>query len=321
MIKHIAAGIDIGATYTKFGIMTENGELLSSKKIETKGFASFEAYFDSLASNIKEMLTEIGKDIEVKGLGVGAPNGNFYTGNIEHAANLPWKGIVPIVSELRKRLQMPIVMTNDANAAALGEMFYGGAVGMKDFIVITLGTGLGGGIVAGGRLIHGRHGMAGELGHCTVRIGGRQCGCGKSGCLETYVSAGGVVRTAMELMAELKDESVLRAIPFDKMTSAFIAEAAEGGDKIARAAFDFTGKILGIKLADSVAHTDPEAIFLFGGLANAGDLIIKPAKKHMEENLLPVFRDKIKILPSKLSASTGSVAGACALIFESFHNH
>ena len=318
-MKQAAVGIDIGATYTKLGIMNKEGELLASARMETESSLTFEVYLDKLSSEIKTLIATLDGETEILGAGIGAPNGNFYTGDIEHAANLPWKGIVPIVKELSSRIGLPAVMTNDANAAALGEMLYGGARGLNDFIVVTLGTGLGGGIVAGGKLLHGRHGMAGELGHCTAFIDGRKCGCGKLGCLETYVSASGIVRTAMELMANSKEKSILRSISFDDMTSVTIADAAANSDAIALAAFEFTGKVLGIKLADAIAHTDPEAIFIFGGLAGAGDLIIKPAKKYMEENLQPVFKNKIDILPSKLSGTTGAIAGACALIFENYH--
>lgn len=318
-MEHLAVGIDIGATYTKFGIMNKDGTLLASQRMGTGNFASFETYLDKLTSEIKAMMISCGNKGEILGLGIGAPNGNFYTGNIEYASNLPWKGIVPIISELEKRIELPIVMTNDANAAALGEMLYGGAGNMRDFIVITIGTGLGGGIVTDGNLVHGRHGMAGELGHSTVRPGGRECGCGKHGCLETYVSASGIIRTAMELMAVLKDDSILRAISYSEMTSELITEAAKKGDPVAAAVFDLTGKIFGIKLADTVAHTDPEAIFIFGGLAAAGDFLIEPAKKYMEKNLQPVFKNKIDILPSKLSGTLGAIAGACALIFHNYH--
>ena len=318
-MKQAAVGIDIGATYTKLGIMNKAGELLASARMETESSLTFEVYLDKLSSEIKTLIAMLDGDIEILGAGIGVPNGNFYTGDIEHAANLPWKGIVPIVKELSSRIGLPAVMTNDANAAAIGEMLYGGAQGLNDFIVVTLGTGLGGGIVAGGKLLHGRHGMAGELGHCTAFIDGRKCGCGKLGCLETYVSASGIVRTAMELMANSKEKSILRSISFDDMTSERIADAAVNGDAIALAAFEFAGKVLGIKLADAIAHTDPEAIFIFGGLAGAGDLIIKPAKKYMEEHLQPVFKNKIDILPSKLSGTTGAIAGACALIFENYH--
>ena len=302
-------GIDIGATYTKFGVMKRNGELIASGRIDTRG--EFHAYLDELTKNVKDMIKETGESIV--SAGIGCPNGNFYTGDIEYAANLPWKGIVPIVRELSSRLGIKIKMSNDANAAAMGEMFYGAATGMKDFITITLGTGLGGGIVSNGRLVHGHHGMAGELGHTMVKPGGRLCGCGKYGCLETYVSAPGIVRTAMEFMAKYKDESRLKNIPFHEMTSEDVANAALAGDSLAARVFEYSGKILGAKLADAALHTDPQAFFIFGGLAEAGALILEPTQKSLNENLMEALKNKIPVLQSKLSGVTGAIAGACAL--------
>ena len=310
-MDQIALGIDIGATYTKFGIMKRNGELIASDRIDTKG--EFHSFLDRLAKNVKDMINKTGEHLT--SAGIGCPNGNFHTGNIEYAANLPWKGVLPIVRELSSRLGMKIAMTNDANAAAMGEMLYGAAVGMKDFIVVTLGTGLGGGIISNGRLIHGHHGMAGELGHTVVKPKGRSCGCGKHGCLETYVSAPGIVRTAMEFMAKYKDESPLRHISFAEMTSKDVADAALEGDSFATRIFEYSGEILGAKLADIVLHTDPEAIFIFGGLAEAGALILEPAQKSLDENLPEALKNKIPILQSKLSGVTGAIAGACALAF------
>jgi glucokinase len=310
-VNQTAVGIDIGATYTKFGLMRKSGELIASGRMDTGG--DFHSYLDSLAGHVKEMITSAGEQVNTAG--IGCPNGNFYTGDIEHAANLPWKGILPVVNELSGRLGMPATMTNDANAAAIGEMIYGGASDMKDFIVITLGTGLGGGIVSGGKLVHGHHGMAGELGHTLAQRNGRKCGCGKSGCLETYVSAPGIVRTAMEFMAKYKEDSPLRCISFSKMTSEDVAAAALEGDPIAARVFEYSGQMLGIKLADTAAHTDPEAIFIFGGLANAGSLIIEPAQKYMDDNLQPVLKNRLPILRSRLPGSTGAIAGACALAF------
>jgi len=310
-MNQTAIGIDIGATYTKFGIMRRSGELVASERIHTEG--EFHAYLDELAKKIKDMIKETGEDVTYAG--IGCPNGNFYTGNIENAVNLPWKGIVPIVRELSGRLGMKVKMSNDANAAAIGEMLYGAATGMKDFITITLGTGLGSGIVSNGKLIRGRHGMAGELGHTMVKPGGRLCGCGKYGCLETYVSSPGIVRTAMEFMAKYKDESPLRHISFHEITPEKVADLARKGDSLALSVFNYSGEILGAKLADAALHTDPEAIFIFGGLTEEGPLIFEPTQKSFNENLQESLKGKIPLLQSKFSGVTGAVAGACALVF------
>ena len=315
-MKEAAIGIDIGATYTKYGIMDRDGQLLASGRMDTGIGDSFDDYLSHLTAQLQAMIVSVGKDFSVRGTGIGAPNGNFFTGTIEFAPNLPWKGVVPFIEEFKRHMDMPMVLTNDANAAAIGEMVYGGARGMKDFIVITLGTGLGSGLVVNGELVYGHDGFAGELGHTVAVPGGRVCGCGKAGCLETYASATGIVRTAFELMSMRNEESPLRDIPFSVMTSEDISRAAASGDSISLAAFDYTGKILAMKLADAVAHTSPEAIFLFGGLVNSGQLIFAPVRKYIDEYLLQVYRGRVKILPSRLPGANAAVAGACALVWK-----
>jgi glucokinase len=314
-------GIDIGGTFTKVGIVDNQGNCLKDCFTNTDTYTDLDKFQAHLHQEIQSLLNSIGKDINLKGIGIGAPNGNYYKGTIEHAPNLNWKGIVPFVEKFKKYYpEIPVVLTNDANAAAIGEMIYGGAKNMKDFVVVTLGTGLGSGFVVNGNLVYGHDGFAGELGHVNVEVEGRTCGCGKKGCLETYVSATGIKRTLFRLLAERSDKSELRDITFNDLTSKMIYEAAVKGDTIALEAFEETGKILGIKLADVVAVTSPEAIFIFGGLAKAGDLIFKPAKKYMEENLFPIFRNKVKILPSLLQNTNAAVLGASALAWKEL-NH
>ncbi len=316
VMKKVVAGIDIGGTFTKFGILDREGKVYAADSISTDTHKDIAPYLDELSGSIRKLMAGSGDKLELLGLGVGAPNANYYSGAIEFAPNLNWTGVVPLASLLGSRFNLPVAITNDANAAAMGEMIYGGAKNMKDFIVITLGTGLGSGIVLGGNVVYGHDGFAGELGHVNVREDGRQCGCGRKGCLETYVSATGIKRTVYELLARRNDESELRKIPFDKLTAKNISRAAERGDRIAIKAFEMTGRILGKSLADVVALFSPQAIFLLGGLANAGDLIFKPAKEHMEKNLLPIFRNKVEILPSGLAENNAAVMGAAGLIWK-----
>lgn len=308
---NVTIGIDIGGTNTKYGVVDREGNVLFHDSISTTGYDEFETYIKSLSSEIKKNLG----GNQVVGVGVGAANGNYYKGTIEHATNLKWKGILPIGEMLKKEFNAPAVITNDANAAAVGEMVFGAAKGMKDFIVITLGTGLGSGIVSNGQLVNGKHGIAGELGHTTVNYAGRYCNCGKRGCLETYVSATGIKRTVYKLLADHLENSELRQISFENLNTKMVTECAQRGDVVALAAFEYTGRILGTKLAETVAHTDPEAIFLFGGLSLAGDLIFKPTIKHMEVNLMPVFRGKVKILPSGLQNQAAPILGASSLVW------
>ena len=269
-----------------------------------------------LSAGVQEIIDQVGGSGNIKGIGVGAPNGNFFTGCIEFAPNLPWKGVIPLAQMLTDKLNIPVALTNDANAAAIGEMTYGAARGMKDFIVITLGTGVGSGIVVNGQLVYGHDGFAGELGHTTAIREGRMCGCGKKGCLETYSSATGVARTAREYLQTRKDPSVLRELAIDEITSKDVYDAAVKGDKLAKEIFEYTGQVLGESFADFVAFSSPEAIILFGGLIKAGKLIFDPVRKHMEENLLPIYRNKIKLLMSELKESDAAVLGASALGWE-----
>lgn len=312
-MKKVTIGIDIGGTATKYGITDREGNIFFQGEISTQQFDEVSDYVDALSSKLREGLNQL-KD-ELVGIGVGAANGNYYKGTIEHATNLKWKGIIPLADMLKEKFNVPVMVTNDANAAAVGEMVYGAAKNMKDFIVITLGTGLGSGFVCNGKLVNGRHGIAGELGHTMVNPSGRYCNCGKRGCLETYVSATGIKRTVYKLLADHIEPSELRGVSFEKLDTKMITEAALRGDIVALAAFEYTGRILGTKLADTVVHTDPEAIFLFGGLSKAGDLIFKPTIKHMELNLMPIFRGKVKILPSGLQHQTAPILGASSLVW------
>lgn len=314
-MKEVTVGVDIGGTNTKFGIVDREGNVLFQSSISTQQFEEFSDYLKALSAALRKALAELGSDYKLLGIGVGAANGNYYKGTIEHATNLKWKGIIPLAEMLKEEFNVPALVTNDANAAAVGEMVYGAAKGLKDFIVITLGTGLGSGFVSNGQLINGKHGIAGELGHTTVNYAGRFCNCGKRGCLETYVSATGIRRSVYKLLADHLEPSELRGISFDNLNTKMITEAARRGDIVARAAFEYTGRILGTKLAETVVHTDPETIFLFGGLSLAGDLIFKPTIKHMEANLMPVFRGKVKILPSGLQNQAAPILGASSLVW------
>lgn len=318
-MKDVTVGIDIGGTNTKFGIVDSEGRVLYQSKLPTQRHADFKDYINELGSAIRYGLEQTKGNYNIQGIGVGAPNANYFRGTIEHAPNLVWKGVIPIVEIMQKDFNVPVIITNDANAAAMGEMIYGNAKGMRDFIVITLGTGLGSGIVANGDLIYGFEGFAAELGHVTVNPNGRQCGCGKVGCLETYVSATGIKRTVYKLLADYIEESELRGISFHDLSTKMITEVALRGDLVAKAAFEYTGKILGSKLADTVAHTNPEAIFLFGGLSLAGDLIFAPTKKYLEANLMPIYKNKVKILPSGLQNQSAPILGASSLVVDYFN--
>lgn len=319
--REIAVGIDLGATNTVFGFVDRDGKILAEGKMKTSEFGKIESFIAALYEKIDAVSKKVEGEYELAGYGIGAPMGNINKGTIEQSANLPWKGVVPFSDILHKYTSLPVILTNDANTAAVGEMVYGGAKGMKNFIVITLGTGLGSGFVVDGRLMYGHDGFAGELGHISIRPGdtNRECGCGKIGCLETYVSATGLKRTLLKVMADSIKQSELRKISFEELTAEKIYDAAKAGDEIAIKAFEHTGKMLGFKLADVVAHTNPEAIFLFGGLALAGDLIFEPARKAMEENLLSIYRNKVKILPSELSLQNAAVLGASSLVWSERH--
>ncbi len=316
MNKEVVIGIDIGGTYTKYGIADKEGALFVEDTIRTDTFDSIDDFVAALKEHLYRNVEKEGNNLDIKGIGVGAPNGNYYTGSIEYAPNLPWKGVIHFTEILDKHFQLPSVLTNDANAAALGEMIFGDANSMRNFLMITLGTGLGSGLVVNGDLVYGHDGFAGELGHVNIVENGRKCGCGKRGCLETYVSASGIKRTIYELLATENDESCFRGICYNDLESINITKAAENGDPIAIKAFQVTGELLGKSLADTVAHISPEAIFLFGGLARAGKWIFEPARRSMEENLLEVFRGKIEILPSALLDKNIAVLGAAALIWK-----
>ena len=309
----LVIGIDIGGTGTKFGIVDKDGNVLFSSEISTKKHATVDSFIEELGGELQIMIEKAGGSGRMKGIGVGAPNGNFYTGTIEYAPNLPWKGVIPLAKLMEDAFKLPVVLTNDANAAAIGEMKYGAAKDMKDFIMITLGTGVGSGFVANGQLIYGHDGFAGELGHIIIVPDGRvHAGTGKKGSLESYASATGVRYTALEMLENSKEDSLLRKIPADQLDSKKVYEAAIAGDKIAKEVYAFTGKILGIALANAIMISSPEAIILFGGLAKAGDLILKPTREHMEANLIQIFENKVKLLISHLKESDAAILGASA---------
>ncbi|SDG64251.1 ROK family protein [Chitinophaga filiformis] len=318
MSQQLAVGIDIGGTNTKFGIVDRRGNILCDGRMLTNQHEDVHGFLDELHENLSVLIAQVGGIENIRGIGVGAPNGNFYTGNIEYAPNLRWKGVIPLAKLLAEKFGVPAVLTNDANAAALGEFQYGAARSMRDFIVITLGTGVGSGIVANGQLIYGHDGFAGELGHCIVIPGGRfHPGTGAHGSLEAYASATGVTNTALEFLANRPDtKSILRDHPKDEINSKVIYEAAMKGDPLAVEVYEFTGKILGEALANFVMFSSPEAIILFGGLTKAGDMIMKPVREHMEKNLLPIFQNKVKLVFSELKESDAAILGASALAWE-----
>jgi glucokinase len=317
MDKPYVIGMDMGGTNTVFGIVDARGNVLAKSAVKTSTHQDINLYIDDIYYELNKLIEDAGGLSKIKGIGVGAPNGNYYTGNIEFAPNLNWKGVIPFSKLMSEKIGIPAVLTNDANAAAIGEMTYGAARGMKNFIMITLGTGVGSGIVIDGKLVYGHDGFAGELGHtCSVRNNGRQCACGKTGCLETYASANGVARTAREIMETRKEDSLLRNIPAEAITSKDVHDAALQGDTIALEIFEYTGKILGEALADFVAFSAPEAIVLFGGLTKAGDYIMKPIVEHMEKNLLAIWKGKIKVLFSDLKEADAAILGASALAWE-----
>jgi glucokinase len=312
--SEMTLGVDIGGTNTAFGYVDRKGGCCAVASIPTNAHQPAELFFERLHKAAEALLGSVKEDCELVGIGIGAPNANYYKGTIEKPPNLSWD-YVNVVAVLKKYYSVPVAITNDANAAALGEMYFGAAKGMRNFIVITLGTGLGSGIVANGELVYGADGFAGEIGHTNVDPKGRQCGCGKRGCLEAYSSATGLCRTVQELICNTTTPSELRAVSYEKLTSHMVFQMAQRGDLLAIQAFEDTGRILGMKLADSVAHLSPEAIILFGGLALSGDLIFNPTRRSLEEYLLPIFRNKVKLLPSKLTAGNTAVLGASALIW------
>ncbi len=316
-LQPLAIGIDIGGTGTKFGIVDRNGNVLFSSEISSRNHNEIDGFINELYEALLPLIENAGGSGRIRGIGVGAPNGNFYSGTIEYAPNLIWKGIIPLAKLIENKFQLPTILTNDANAAAIGEMMYGAAKGMKDFIMITLGTGVGSGIVANGKLIYGHDGFAGELGHTIIIPNGRlHEGTGKRGPLEVYASATGVKLNAIEILQNSSEPSLLRDVPQEQLDSKKVYDAAILGDKLAKDIFDYTGTILGIALANFVMFSSPEAIILFGGLTKSGDLILKPTREHMEANLIQVFQNKVKILVSHLKESDAAILGASALVWD-----
>jgi len=313
MNREVVLGIDIGGTYTKYGLVDQSGRIYMEDEISTRDHKVIEDFIVALHQHLDAHIDNNKNEFNIKGIGIGAPNGNYYTGSIEYPPNLVWKGKIEFVKLMENEFGIPAVLTNDANAAALGEMLFGAAKGLNHFIMITLGTGLGSGLVVNGEIVYGSDGFAGELGHILAVENGRQCGCGKRGCLETYVSATGIKRTVFELLAEEITESDFRKITYSRLNPKMINTLADKGDPIAIKAFEKTGELLGRCLADSVAHISPSKIFLFGGLARAGRWIINPTKRSMEKHLLPIYRDKIDIVPSALLNKNIAVLGAAAL--------
>ncbi len=318
MMEKFAIGIDIGGTNTKFGIVDKKGHIIQQDRLLTNEPDGVQDFIDELYDKLLPMIEAKGGKQNFAGIGIGAPNGNYYSGNIEYAANLKWRGIIPFASMVSEKVGLPVKLTNDANAAAVGEMMYGCAKGMKHFITITLGTGVGSGIVIDGKIVLGHDGFAGELGHTIIRPGGRlHKGTGIRGVLESYASATGVRETALELLAENPDvESLLRDYSINELTSHSVYECAIKGDKIANEIFEFTGQILGEALANFVMFSSPEAIVLFGGLTKAGDLIMNPTRKAMEANLIQIFKNKVKLLYSDLQEADAAILGASALVWE-----
>ncbi len=318
MTKPYVLGVDIGGTNTVFGIVDARGQVIASDSIKTKKHAEFDDYVEELHASIERLLRLNDAEDKIQGIGIGAPNANYYTGEIVNPPNLPWGPVIPLAEKVSEAFGgIPVAVTNDANAAALGEMTYGAARGMKDFIMITLGTGVGSGIVINGQMVYGHDGNAGELGHLVMkRNNGRMCGCGRTGCLEAYCSATGVARTAREFLEVRQEPSVLRNIDIEDITSKDVYDAAMAGDKIAKEIFEYTGKILGEAFADMVAFSSPQAIILFGGLAKSGDLLLKPLREAFEKNVMPIFRGKTQIILSELKESDAAVLGASALGWE-----
>ncbi|HIZ06013.1 MAG TPA: ROK family protein [Candidatus Phocaeicola gallistercoris] len=314
--KPYVVGMDIGGTNTVFGIVDSRGNVLASDSVKTQEYTEIDDYVEAVCKKLLPLVQKFGGVENIKGMGVGAPNGNYYNGTIEYAPNLPWKGIIPLAAKFEESLGIPTALTNDANAAAIGEMTYGAARGLRDFIMITLGTGVGSGIVINGQLVYGHDGFAGELGHVIAERDGRVCGCGRKGCLEAYCSATGVARTAREFLVARSEPSLLRNIPAESIQSKDVYDAAVKGDKLAKDIFDYTGMILGRAFADFIAFSSPEAIILFGGLAKSGDYIMEPIKKALDENVLPIFKGKTKLLMSQLKDADAAVLGASALGWE-----
>lgn len=314
-IKPYVIGLDLGGTNAVFGIVDSHGYIKATTAIKTQAYKSAEDFVKSATDSLQIIIEQVGGISKIKGMGIGAPNGNFYSGTIERAPNISWgKGVVPLADMFAQAIGIPVALTNDANAAALGEMTYGVAKGMKNFIMLTLGTGVGSGIVVNGQLVYGSDGFAGELGHVImVREGGRLCGCGRHGCLEAYCSATGVARTAREMLANTNEPSILREMNAEDITSLDISIAAGKGDKMAKDIFEFTGKMLGQACADFATFSSPEAFVFFGGLVKAGELIMDPIRHAYDESVLPIFQGKAKFLVSSLDGASAAVLGASAI--------
>ena len=316
MEKPYVVGIDIGGQTSKIGVVDARGNVLAQTVIRSDMHSEAAPFVADLCKAVVELVDTVGSMEEIRGIGVGAPNANYYTGVIGHAVNLKWadKDDIPFAEMITEQLSVPVKLTNDANAAAVGEMTYGAARGMKNFIMITLGTGVGSGIVINGEVVYGHDGFAGELGHVTVvRENGRSCGCGRTGCLEAYTSATGVARTAKEMLENTDRPSLLRGLPLEKIASKDVYEAAVKGDELAKEIFDYTGMVLGEALADFVAFSAPEAIVLFGGLTRAGHFIMDPIIDSLNANVFPLWKNKVKVIKSELKESDAAILGASAL--------
>ncbi|MCW3109224.1 MAG: hypothetical protein JWQ09_3730 [Segetibacter sp.] len=317
---NLAIGIDIGGTNSEYGIVNHRGEILIKGKIRTDTYSTVEPYINELYDNLMPIVETYRKVGNIIGIGVGAPNANYYKGIIEYAPNLRWSGVVPLAQLITERFGLPCMLTNDANAAALGEMIYGAAKGFKDFIMVTLGTGMGSALVCNGQLVYGQDGYAGELGHTTIIRGGRKhWKTDLLGSLESYVSATGVMLTAKEMLQQSNEESLMRQYDFDEIDSLLVYECAIQGDKIAQEVYRFTGQLLGEALANFVMVTSPEAIVLFGGVIKAGDLFLQPAREHMEKNLLPLYKNKVKLILSELNEADAAILGASTLVWDLPH--
>ena len=315
MIKEIVVGVDIGGTNTRIGFVDADGKIIAEGGLSTSDYEFAKDFVIALDGKLKEM--SAGHDnLKLKGIGIGAPNANFNKGTIELASNLRWKGIVPLADMVKQRTGLKTMITNDANAAALGEMIFGAAKEVKNFIFLTLGTGVGSGIVIDGEVVYGYTGFAGELGHMTVREGGRECGCGRRGCLETYASATGLVRTVLDLLSEKREESPLREMKISEITSRIVAGAAAKGDPIAMEAMDRTAHMIALGIANSVIFSSPEVVYLFGGLAQAGDALFVSVRKYVDELVMPVFKGTFTVMPSGLSEDHAAILGASALIWK-----
>jgi len=311
-MKEVVAGIDIGGTNTVLGLVEKTGNIIAEGNLKTMDYPDIHDFVSALDATIKEMI-EANPGFKLAAIGIGAPNANYHRGTIELAPNLAWKGIVPIAELIKKKVDVEVAITNDAKAAAIGEMLFGGAKKMKNFIILTLGTGLGSGIVINGEVLYGHTGFAGELGHTTIVPGGRDCGCGRQGCFETYGSASGLVRTVFNLLSEMKEESTLRDIPPSQLTSKMIADAAAENDPIALEALDYTAEMIAFGIANAIGFSSPEAVFLFGGLAQAGELLFSPIREYVNQKVMPVYKGTVKILASGIPENNAAVLGAAAL--------